>query len=171
MTCFASVFAEKILKINYEHPQLVQLLNIPLAAELFFASYWQKAFNESVTMPSLKNNEGWDFKTAVHYVEVKSCVGQVTKSNSIRYEIKHLENKLGSYLCTMFDSPCGNYCFIGMGIPPQVWQPLMSNSGRINITTNTSNQHLTQREDSVLFMSYHTLYNKTTLGYLLDTIS
>ena len=164
------MFARKSLGVDYEHPELVRLLNVPLAAELFFANYWKSHFGADVVMATSATQVGWDFKTSQHNVEVKSCVGQFVKS-SYKFQLNKLHHKTGSYLCTLFDSPDNNYCMIGFAIPPKVWVPLMSIGGRITLTTNINYEVISNRPELSSFMKYHTLYDKTSLQYLFDRIS
>lgn len=167
MTCFASVFARKTLGVEQEHPELVRLLNVPLAAELFFASYWKSQFNTDVTMATSARQVGWDFKTSQHKVEVKTCVGQLV-GNSFKFQITKLQHKTGSYLCSLFDSPDNKYCMIGFAIPPSVWLPLMTDGGRITLTVSTDYKVITNRPELSEFLKYHTLYDKTSLSMLFD---
>jgi hypothetical protein len=141
-----------------------------MAAEVFFSSYWKSRYQHDVIVPTSKNNEGWDFRTQSHQVEVKTAVGQVV-DNSIKYQITKLQNKQESHLCTVLDAPDNEHCYIGMAIPPEVWTPLMTDGGRITLSFNQDFTLTTLRPDVVSFMHYHTLYNKTTLRFLFDLIS
>lgn len=167
MTCFASVFARKTLGVEHEHPELVRLLNVPLAAELFFANYWQSYFGSPVTLATSATQAGWDFKTPTHKVEVKSCVGQLV-GNSYKFQLTKLHHKTGSYLCSLFDSPDNKYCLIGFAIPPAAWTPLMTDGGRITLTMGTDYKIHSFRPELTEFLKYHTLYDKTSLSMLFD---
>lgn len=163
------MFARKTLGVEKYHPELIRLLNIPLAAELFFANYWKSEFHTDVIMASSARQVGWDFKTSDHSVEVKSCVGQQV-GNSFKFQITKLHHKKKSFLCSLFDSPDNNYCLVGFAIPPEAWIPLMSDGGRITLTLSTDYRVLTYRKELSEFLKYHTLYDKTSLSMLFDRI-
>lgn len=169
MTCFASVFAQQTLSVQHEHPDLVRLLNTPLAAEFFFADYWKHQYNTDVWLAPTTTQPGWDFRTEDHRVEVKTCSGQVI-NDTYKFQITKLTNKSGSYLCTVLDSPDGKYCLIGFAIPYSVWGAASSSGGRITITMSQDYRVVYNRPEVVDFMKYHTLYDRTSLSMLFDRI-
>ena len=169
MTCFASVFAQQTLSVQNEHPELVRLLNTPLAAEFFFADYWQHHFGTEVYLAPNSTQVGWDFRTKDHKVEVKTCSGQVI-NDTYKFQINKLTHKGGSYLCTVFDSPDNKYCLVGFAIPYSVWGNVSSDGGRITITMSNDYRVVYNRPEVVEFMKYHTLYDRTSLSMLFDRI-
>lgn len=171
MTCFSRVFADKELGIKYEHPKLLYIMNTSRAAEVFFSDLWAYIFNEPIIHPKSITNPGWDFKTRFHEIEVKTTVGREINRDAIKFQINKLLLKQKSYLCTVLDFPSNEYCYIGVGVPPKVWLPLMSNTGVITLTINPIDMKLkSPRADTTKFMSYHTLFNKSMLGELFDAI-
>lgn len=169
MTCFASVFAQQTLRVQHEHPELVRLLNMPLAAEFFFADYWQHQYNTEVHLAPTSTQPGWDFRTKDHKVEVKTCSGQVI-NDTYRFQITKLSNKSGSHLCTVLDSPDNKYCLVGFAIPYAIWGAAASAGGRISITMSQDYRVVYNRPEVVEFMKYHTLYDRTSLSMLFDRI-
>lgn len=169
MTCFASVFSRKKLGAEYDHPNLLKLLNVPYAAEIFFSELWQSRFNAPTVMATSKIQTGWDFKTTTHEVEVKSCVGRVRHGNN-EFQINKLQHKTKAHLCTLFDAPDNEYCMIGFAIPPSVWTPLMTKSGIISFTMTADYSPRIVKPELKEFLKYHTLYSRVTLSTLFDTL-
>lgn len=169
MTCFASVFAQQTLSVQNEHPELVRLMNTPLAAEFFFADYWQHQYNTEVHLAPSAVQQGWDFRTKDHKIEVKTCSGQIV-NDTYKFQINKLTHKGGSYLCTVLDSPDNKYCLIGFAIPYSVWGATVSVGGRITITMSHDYRVVYNRPEVVELMKYHTLYDRTSLSMLFDRI-